>query len=395
MKKYRTTKGRLVMLAAILMFFYGFILGGQQLVIVDIAAEYQTGQKGMGFLISVQYMAAVLMPICMGAVADKVGKKKILVAFIAIFGIGCLFSGLSNRVFLYLLGAFLIGSGYSVCETLCSALMTDLDSEQGMRYINITQFLLSIGAIISPVLICFCMDHLGADWRLTFWICAAAFFVLTIMFGRTPFPEKKEKIETSVNRKQGYSNWQIGMLSGLFIAIVLYVGLENGFGYFVNLLFAIHLRSEDLGAVAISAYWAGMAASRFLCGLRSYHPQRMLLTCFFLASILFAMLILLKLPWLSVGICCLLGVVYGPIWGTLVALAGGISPENSAGAIGFMSTGCGLGGILYPVLMGALSEAFSLRTAFWCLSMTAMAGFLICLGMTIMQRKKGIKEIGG
>ncbi len=44
--------GRLVMLASALMFFYGFILGGQQLVMADIAAEYHTDQRGMGLLVS-------------------------------------------------------------------------------------------------------------------------------------------------------------------------------------------------------------------------------------------------------------------------------------------------------------------------------------------------------
>ena len=384
--------GRLVMLASALMFFYGFILGGQQLVMADIAAEYHTDQRGMGLLVSAQYAAAVMMPVCMGAAADRIGKKKVLVTFSALFGLGCMLAGLSDTVGVYLVGACLIGSGYSVCETLSSALMTDLDQEQGMRYINITQFLLSVGAIISPVLLRFGMNRLGADWRLGFWICSGAFFVLAFLLGGAAFPKKGEDLQKSTEKATGYLRWQLGILLSLFAAIVLYVGLENGFGYFVNLLFSFHLEREELGAVAISAYWAGMASSRFLCGIKKYHPEKMLLTCFLASAILFAGLVFLKLPGLSVFICFLLGAAFGPIWGTLIALAGSISPENSAGVIGFMSTGCGLGGILYPILMGVLSEAFSLRTAFAGLSVTALAGFLICCGAVAMQDAKRLEN---
>ena len=75
-----------------LLFFYGFLLGGQQLVMMDIAAEYQVGTKGMGGLISAQHVAAVIMPLCMGAAADRVGKKRILVVFTFLFGMGCVFA---------------------------------------------------------------------------------------------------------------------------------------------------------------------------------------------------------------------------------------------------------------------------------------------------------------
>ena len=49
---------QLIVLACALMFFYGFFLGGTQLVITDIAAEFRVGTTGMGMLVSAQYAAA-------------------------------------------------------------------------------------------------------------------------------------------------------------------------------------------------------------------------------------------------------------------------------------------------------------------------------------------------
>lgn len=381
-QSYKVRPRQLVALASALMFSYGFILGGQQLVMVDIASEYELGQSKMGFLVSAQHVAAVIMPICMGAVADKVGKKRVLVLFSLIFGIGCAFVGASASVWIYLVGTCLIGCGYSVCESLSSAVMTDLDEVQGMRYVNITQCLLSVGAIISPVLLKFCMGRLGANWRLGFWLCAAAFCLLAVLLAFTGFPGKAAVKAAKAGEKQkeeGYRNWQICLLLSLFVAIVLYVGLENGFGYFVNSLFTIQLGNAEFGAAALSAYWAGMALVRFLCGLRTYHPEKMLFVCFALSAVLFVALACSPWAYVSVLLCGCLGAAFGPIWSTLVALAAKVRPQNSAGAIGLMSTGCGLGGIVYPALMGVLSEAFSLRLAFLCLAATAFAGLILCM----------------
>lgn len=74
-KKKKVHTGWLVGLTAMLLFFYGFLLGGQQLVMMDIAAEYQVGTKGMGGLISAQHVAAVIMPLCMGLQQTELGRR--------------------------------------------------------------------------------------------------------------------------------------------------------------------------------------------------------------------------------------------------------------------------------------------------------------------------------
>lgn len=379
MKKAKKIQaGRLVGLTALLLFFYGFLLGGQQLVMMDIAAEYQVGTKGMGGLVSAQHVAAVIMPLCMGVTADRIGKKKVLVTFAFLFGMGCAFAGFSGSVWVYLIGACLMGSGYSVCESVSAAVLTDLDSEQGMRYINITQFLLSVGAILSPVILQFCMKNLNANWRIGFWICAAGFFAVTMLLAGSKFPEKRERKVEEESGGSTMSLMQKGMIGCFLISVILYVGLENGFGYFVNPLFAIQLKQADLGAMAISGYWAGMSVSRLLCGLKNYNAEKMLLACFSTSGLLFLLLAFTRLPWLSVGLSFLLGMAFGPIWSTLVALAAEVCPEKAAGVLGVISAGSGMGGIIYPILMGVLSERYSLPIAFASLGATAFLGFLLC-----------------
>ena len=174
-----------------------------------------------------------------------------------------------------------------MCESVSAAVITDLDAKQGMRYINITQFLLSVGAISGPIVLQFCMKNLNTDWRFGFGICAAGFLIITVLLKGTEFPEKRENKAKEEDGCNLMSRVQKETIACFLISIILYVGLENGFGYFVNPLFTVQLKQAGLGAIAISGYWMGMSASRLLCGFRNYNAERMLLVCFWVSGILF------------------------------------------------------------------------------------------------------------
>ena len=374
---------RLIFLACALMFFYGFFLGGTQLVITDIAAEFRVGTAAMGMLVSAQYAAAVIAPIVAGVLADRFGKKPLLAIFSAVFGAGCALIAVSPVLGVYIVGACLTGAGYSVCESLSSAALSDLGETEGMRYINLSQGLLSVGAVISPILLRQLILHLDAQWRTLFVICAAAFLILAGLLAITRFPDA---IRTQQAAGSGRF-FTTAIFLSLFVSIILYVGLENGFGYFVDTLFDSQNHwTPGLSAYALSAYWMGMALSRMVCSLRDYHPGKMLCTCFVIIAILFVLLPTLNSSMLAILLCGLVGVTYGPVWSTLVATAAARFPEQSAAAIGVMSTGCGLGGVIYPTVMGLMAERITLHAAFWMLAGTAAVGALLCT--TVLKNKK-------
>ncbi|MCQ2437578.1 MAG: MFS transporter, partial [Clostridia bacterium] len=348
------SKRRILTLVSGLMFFYGFMLGGIQLVVADIAAYYGIGTAGIGVLVAAQHIAAVIAPTSAGLLADKIGKKPVLTVFSGLFCLGCAIAGVSQMIIVYFCGAFLIGCGYSVCESVSSAVLSDLDRERSMQYINITQALLSTGAIISP----FIIRMLGSSWRSVFIICAVAFGLLTIMSVLSAYPTaaKVAKAEGEKQKRGGF--FRSMLFCCLFGAIIMYVGLENGFGYFIDTFFEERGSLEAFGAYAISAYWAGQALGRFACGARKYDIGRMVRTCFAAIIVLFVALIFCRNDVLGVVLSLLIGVAYAPVWSTLVAGAAAAFPDRNAAAIGLMSTGCALGGILFPVLMGAVAGHF-------------------------------------
>ena len=76
--KTKLHPGWVLALLCTVLFFYGFYLGGVQLVISEVSREYGQNAAGMGGLVAAQHVAAVVLPVVLGALADRIGKKPVL-----------------------------------------------------------------------------------------------------------------------------------------------------------------------------------------------------------------------------------------------------------------------------------------------------------------------------
>lgn len=385
MKKALNPRRVLTLLCALL-FFYGFYLGGVQLVISEVSRTYGQNATGMGALVAAQHLAAVILPIVLGVLADRVGKKPVLFLFALVFAVGCFLAGLSRCLGVYVIGAVCIGAGYSVCESVSSAVLSELDSENGARYINLSQAMLSLGAVISPFLVQWMQKSRHMSWRLPFLICAAAYTLLALLLLITTFPKQKIDVRTNAAKRMNY--FSSSAFRTLFFAIILYVGLENGISYFAESLFSERLSAGSLAAAAISAYWIGMTVSRMLFSAVMRSPRRTLIGCLLASAVFLLALAVSKNAVISLICCFAAGFSYGPVWSTLVAQATGLFPDASAGAAGVMSAGCGIGGIVFPVLMGAVCERFGIGGAFCFLSAVAGTACLLIVFSKTRSREK-------
>ena len=287
--KTKLRPGWVLALLCTVLFFYGFYLGGVQLVISEVSREYGQNAAGMGGLVAAQHVAAVVLPVVLGALADRIGKKPVLCIFAAVFAVGCFLAGLSKNLGVYVIGAVCVGAGYSVCESVSSAVLSELDAEKGARYINLSQALLSLGAVISPFLVQWLQKSRHASWRLPFLICAAAYTLLALLLLLTVFPKRQTVTQKKTKARTNFFASRAFRL--LFFSILLYVGLENGISYFAESLFSVRLSAGDLAAAAISAYWIGMTVSRMLFSAVLRNPKKTLIGCF-LASAAFLLALL-------------------------------------------------------------------------------------------------------
>lgn len=369
---------KLILLLTALLFCYGFMVGGQQLVLGTVCEQFGIGVVGIGTMVAVIHVSSMLTPGIMGAAADRVGKKKILVFFAIFYGIGCLVAGFAPALFVFTLAMLIIGAGYSVCESLTSAVCVELDAENGARYINFTQCLLSVGAILAPIIMSNLPRLPFESWRLLYILCGVPLVVIGMILSRMEFPkgETTQKVKTSAR-----TLWLSPIFLSLIVTMFLYVGLESGFGYFVEILFDLKTAGAKMGAYGISGYWAGMAFSRFVYSLWAYRPRRTVQLSLLAAAATFIALVVFKSGWLCVALCTLVGFTYGPVWTTIVAGAAERFPDHKASATGLMSAACGLSGIIYPMFMGILVDTLDVRIGFMILAATAALGAVLAFSL--------------
>ena len=380
MSKSNSSKVRIPALLpvfSLLMFFVGFEMGGFQLALRSISGEFSVGAVSGGLLVAAQYVSVILMPLVFGRLSDRAGKRNVILVFLLVFLSGCVLAALAGGVFLFATGVFCIGAGYSVCESAGSAALADASPEHGARWVNLSQGALSLGAVTSPLLTQLGTQSFGWSWRAVFWICAAGALASLLPLVLTRFPATVSATEQS--QKPARAFFADPSFTLFFVAILLYVGLENGIGYFTESLFALRLNAASFGAYAISAYWASMALSRLVFGVLPVKPERALVLSLLCSAVLFAALALLRSPVPALVAAALIGFSFGPVWANLMNLAAQRHPGNSGGAMGLMSAGCGLGGAVFPALMGLLSDRLNLGAAFALLAVAALIAGLVSL----------------
>ena len=374
MKEKRQVTG-LVALSSLLLLFVGLHLGGFQLAAASASAEFGLGNTGIGLLVAVQYASTILTPFLSGLLADKVGKKPVLLASAAGILLGCLIAGFSRVLGLYAAGIFLAGGGGVILEAVTSAAISDLVPEHSNRYISLCQCFFSVGAITGPLIMQNVIDA-GIPWRVLYAFYGGGILLLLIPLLRTALPGPSGQHDPLGNPMIFLRSPAFLML---FLGVVFYVGLENGFGYFAASLFELGLDAPRLGAYAISVFWAGSAISRLVCGVRAFPAAKTVVVYYLGSAVGLLVLALSPIPALSLAVSFLVGFGYGPLWSSLVALAAGEFPRNSAGAVGLMSTGCGIGAVVYPVIMGVMADHLDIRIPFLLLAATALAGMLLGL----------------
>jgi fucose permease len=221
-----------------------------------------------------------------------------------------------------------------------------------------------VGALLGPPLAA-AIVAVGS-WPTVMLLLGAAAVPLTacflIVYPRSgPDPAAAKPESPARGGLAGLAVRQPGVLLGAAL-LAVYVGLELGvgnwaFGYLVQ----ARGQAEVLAGYAVSGYWFGLTAGRFLLspivtrlGLTAAGLMR---TC--LVGVTFAA----ALTWLLPGTAAaaaglvLLGFFLGPIFPTAMAVAPRLSTARLVPAsIGIMNAGSVVGGSLFPWLAGAIAE---------------------------------------
>ncbi len=368
-----------------LLFLLGFESGGFQLVLVNIAGEFGLNNTAMGSLVTVQFLAILIMPLIFGRISDKIGKKRVLTISVPIFAAGCVITLLAGSAGAFAAGIFIVGFGYSVSECIGSAALSDNDPLKAEKNLTLSQVAFSAGAVAGPMIVNALMAG-GVDWRVVFAVAGAGFLLLMPVLFMAKFSDAPRQ-EPEHRQSGGVNLFKGGLFAALMVSIFLYVGMENGLAFFVDSFFNSQLNNAELGAFAISAFWLGMTVSRLVFGMLKANPTRVLIIMFGVSAALLLGLALCSNAYLAVALSAAAGMAYGPVWPMLVGSATGNFPAQSGLAASLMMAASGLGGSFSPMLLGFLADAFSFRVSVGALVFFSVAAMLFCV-MVISKKSR-------
>lgn len=342
----------------------------------------------IGMLLATQFFALMIMQPVFGFIADRVGKKPVILISMSVFAAGCYLMAGAPAIAYFAAGLFITGMGYGISESLTCAALVDIYQEKSERYANLSQSLFSLGAVAGPLVAK--QIPAAVNTRLVFLITACGFLILLPFFYMTPLPGPSiVKEKTKFNLRGGAATPFILLL----LTIFLYGVMETAAGGFFNSLFSIALSAPQFGAYAISIFWLGMGLSRIVFGLVRISAKRVVAMCMLGCMVTFAVLGFSHSPAISLLLCAIAGFSTGPVWAMLVSFAAKEYPAYSGTAVALMSTFGGLGATLGPIAIGWAAEYYSLHTAMILISVTVLIGIVVFNGYLRKGEAKNGKEL--
>ncbi|GGR66824.1 AAHS family benzoate transporter-like MFS transporter [Nocardioides luteus] len=387
-----------VALSALALMFDGYDLVVYGTVLPTLMADpSQIGQLSAGqagTLGSYALVGVLVGALSAGAVSDRIGRRKVVLASITWFSLGMAATALAQSIAVFGILRFLTGIGLGAILATVGALVAELAPPERKNRLNAIVYSGIPAGGVSASLMALIIDPSGANWRILMAIGASP-LVLLLPFAIAKLPESQQWLDSRgqvapvtgpvaqeavgfsalARRPLAFPTLVLGLMS--FSGLLLTYGLntwlpkimeDNGYGKAYALTFLLVLN----GGAIVGGLLASFVADR--TGAR-----KVVATTFVLAGLMLVLLPL-GLP-LAVLFPAVAIAGVGTI-GTQVLIYGLVAnyyPTRARGAGVAWCAGFGrLGGIVGPIIGGALVAAgVGGTTAFQIFAGVAIVGAVV------------------
>ncbi len=358
----------------------------------SLEADFGQTDGGIGLFYLVNASSFALGSLGGGFATERFGRRLILSAGALLLGLGLLVEGATGTWILFVAAGVPSGLGAGAVDGGMNALILDLATRRPSGALNLLHLFFSIGAACSP-LVAGQLVAAGVDWRTILVTTAAVALVVAGMLATRQMPSGRHR---RVPRAAGDSLLGPGprrrpsvlpiVLLGL--AMVLYVSAELGVSSWVVRFLAA--ATNGAATAALAGFWGGeavsrLAASRFADRLP---PIAFATSCTLAAATALAGAIVV--PWLPISavLFAVCGLAFGPVYPMIMSIAGSLYPRRLAAVTGSLAAFAVVGSIVYPPVMGFISEAAGVGLAMAGAGLLALAcaGALIAAWITTGRR---------
>ncbi|SDG64390.1 Fucose permease [Selenomonas sp. WCT3] len=358
-------------------FMNGFETGGYQAALLYVGQEYDLSIGQQGILASVQLFATMIAPLLLGALADRIGKKIMLVVFTAIRVLSAAIILLATDSLTFAVGIFVLGFSCSIVQYVAIAGMQDAYPITRNRRMGFITAMFALGAVVAPLLVGFCLTT-SWGWQGFFLVSGIVFFFLTVLLWRTGF-EPRETAPAAETVGGGTGIYVKGVALLCFIMFI-YVGVENGVCFFLN-NFLLDTMNSTRGYLALSLFWLAMIPSRFLCGFLAKYRSRLIVLAPLGATIMLAILTLIRSESLAFVIVFVLGFFCGGVYPNVLTYVADFASGRTATVTAAITVATGVGATIISASFGFLHDSLGFSGAF--LALAALLGVDIFVALLV------------
>jgi FHS family L-fucose permease-like MFS transporter len=387
-----------------LFFLWGFALNLNPILIPHLKKACQLTDGQSALIDSASYLAYFLLALPAGQFMKRFGYKGGMLLGLGLFALGALlfYPAAALRSYAFFLGAlFVIASGLTFLETAANPYITGLGSPEGAtQRLNFAQSFNGLAATLAPLLggifilsgkspssaqlaalspaaLATYLDHEAAAVQAPYLLIGGFVLLIALLLWRTPLPALAEE---EADAKADGSLWQQKNLLFGVLAQFFYVGAQVCVSsFFIRFAGSVAGMDEKLAAQYLAVALFGFMAGRFLgTVLMRFVPAARLLALY---SVLNVGLLVLATTLHGTGaVYALLGVEFfmSIMFPTIFSLGiRGLGARTKDGsALLVMSIA---GGAVLPVIMGHVSDASTIQTAYLvpALCFLAVLGFAL------------------
>ncbi|MBT4502261.1 MAG: MFS transporter [Gemmatimonadetes bacterium] len=378
-------------------FFANFIVFGAGAIVIGatvpkIIRDFSWDYLIMGAVLaagSIGYFGSTFL--C-GVLIHKWGPKKVIVSTLVLQAIGLAFFGLHPNVATNLLAILLIGLGEGGTEVVTNFCVVRMEPAGQSRLMNLAHAAFPAGAIAASLGMGLLLEH-GIAWQMMFRtlavLCLLIAGALIFLSFSTMQPEPRRESSRATLL------WLIRqpLLVLLALVVFFYIGAEIGVSNWISEYYVQILEAPlSVGASMVSVLWCGLLCGRLLVsvGYRSDRQTPLLfgLTC--LATLSLGLALLMDTAWTAGLFFWGAGMGLSAIYPVVIVLVGQHFTREQGLAIGIVSTAGGVGSFLFPFVMSAIADHFSMIAGFW-FYVAVSAVMTLCAALVLLRIGLGEK----
>lgn len=360
----KTENSKLFVFACWSMTTVGIVIGSLGPLLVPISDTFHLRLAQMGLPI-VSHSAGFLGGNIFLVVLWKTNRARLFLGFSSLVASLSLTSiSLVRTPWLLMVTLFFVGTSQGILHTSLDCLFSEVSGEERARPLNWLHIFFSTGAILGPLLVGTLLAH-TERWNLVYLFIGLASLPLSVLFWRSRLYRDSlssgstlAPVTHDLNKPAASPLFWLA-IGGMF----LYVGLELSFGSWTP-VFLIRIRELPVvsASYSISVFWLTMVAGRFLFG-RFFHKTNLSLSLVVgtLAAALFTTLTFVLSHHVVIPLfIALSGLSLSWFYPTMIALGANTFPKHIGFMTGILAASGTSGSILFPWLIGPVSEALGL-----------------------------------